>query len=486
MSDRYDQIAGVSFEGGYPSPDARRALDDELFFQRATQVYLWSLPAVNMYAMKVGLGKVAGTGYNVMSVGEKRLKPRTVITTPNSDVIYGLAFANLAETGPLVIEAPPHLQALLDDFWHRPLTGPTLDGRTFLGDIGLPGPDRGEGGRYLVVPEGYEGEVDHDEYFVYTSGTDGVFLFVRGFFRSNDDLAPGVAAVEGITVRPLHGEALPMRFEHVSDRPADALFPRGAAYFDMLDEFVQSDRVDAVDPYMHGMLAALGIVKGGDFRPTERQRALLEAAAVTGRKMAKNVAANFDEQDRALWWEDRRWVAHVLTEQDDFMHTLLDEEWRWRTTGHTHTDAKAHMYVNHYSISTGMMSSVVGMGAKYGNAYKDSEGRYLRGEATYRLDMPADPPASLFWSVTLYDADTAAGVDAEGQEFPSLNSMDDLVRNDDGSVTFHVGPERPAGPANWLRTVPGRGWFSLFRLYGPTQPFFDREYKPGDFVHVEG
>jgi hypothetical protein len=147
-------------------------------------------------------------------------------------------------------------------------------------------------------------------------------------------------------------------------------------------------------------------------------------------------------------------------------------------------DAKAHMFVNHYSISTGMMSSVPGLGAKYGNAYKDSDGEHLRGERTYRLDMPADPPARLFWSVTLYDADTAAGVDAEGQEYPSLNSMNDLEHNEDGSTTFYIGPERPEGAANWLKTVPGRGWFSLFRFYGPTEVFFDRGYKPGAFVRV--
>ncbi|MBT0995554.1 DUF1254 domain-containing protein [Cellulomonas sp. DKR-3] len=483
-TDRFRELAELPFDGGYPTPETRRTLDEELYFQRATQAYLWALPAVNMYAMKVGLGKVSGTGYNVMSVADKRLKPRTVITTPNSDVIYGLTFADLSQTGPLVIEAPPHLQALMDDFWHRPLVGPNIDGHQYLGDIGIPGPDRGKGGTYLVVPQGFDEEMG-DDYFVFTSPTNGVFIFVRGFFTSNDDLAPGVASVEGITIRPLHGEAEPMRFEHVSDAPADALFPHDATYFDLLDEFVQGEQVDAVDPYMHGVLAALGIVKGGTFAPSARERELLDQAATTAWKMAKNVAANYDERDKALWWDDRQWVAHVLTEPDDFMHTLLDEEWRYRTTGHTHVDAKVHMFINHYSISTGMMSSVVGMGAKYGDAYKDSDGEYLRGERTYRLVMPPNAPANLFWSVTVYDAETAAGVDAEGQEYPSLNSMDPLEYDEDGSVTFFIGPERPEGAANWLKTVPGRGWFSLFRFYGPKQEFFDHLYRPGAFERVD-
>ena len=124
--DRYGSIAGLPFDGGHPTPDTAEALREELYFQRAVQVYLWALPAMNMVAMQKGLGATFGEGYNVMSVFEKRLKPATLITTPNSDVIYGLAFADLDRTGPLVIEAPPRLQALLDDFWHRPLTGPEI------------------------------------------------------------------------------------------------------------------------------------------------------------------------------------------------------------------------------------------------------------------------------------------------------------------------------------------------------------------------
>ena len=483
--DRYQELADLPFDGGYPTADSRAALNDELFFQRATQVYLWALPAMNMWAMKRGHETVSGTGYNVVAVYEKRLKPNTVITTPNSDLIYGLCFADLSVTGPLVLEAPPRVQALMDDFWHRPLTGPEIDGHQYLGDIGIPGPDRGQGGKYLIVPEGHEQEHDGDGYFVYTSPTNGVFIFLRGFFTSVDDLAPGVAAVEGITIRPLAGEAETMRFEHVSDTPGDSLFARDFGYFEALDDFIQHERVDAIDPYMHGVLAALGIGKGKAFAPTDRQRGLLDRAAQTGWKMAKNVAANYEFEDKARWWDDRRWVAHVKTEPGDFMHTVLDEEWRVRTTGHTDVDAKLHMFVNHYSISTGMMSSIVGMGAKYGDAYRDSNGDHLRGEHTYRIDLPPNPPAKLFWSITVYDAETAAGVNADGQEYPSLNGMNDLDINDDGSITLYVGPEPIDGEKNWLKTVSGRGWFSLYRFYGPTQAFFDDEYRPGDFVKID-
>jgi hypothetical protein len=250
----------------------------------------------------------------------------------------------------------------------------------------------------------------------------------------------------------------------------------------MLDDLIQSEPDDKTDPYMHGVLAALGIRRGHAFAPTDEHRELLDLAAKTAWRMSKTIAANYDQEEDALWWDDRHWVAHVKTKLDDFTHTLLDEWWNDRHTGHTDVNSKAHMFVNHYSISSGMMSSIPGRGAKYGNAYKDSDGEYLRGENSYRLDLPANPPANLFWSVTIYDAETASGVDAPGQTYPSLNSMDHIEPNDDGTFTIHVAPERPDGAANWLKTVPGRGWFSLIRWYGPTEAFFDREYRPGDFV----
>ncbi|MFB7495954.1 DUF1254 domain-containing protein [Streptomyces sp. NPDC056161] len=240
--EHYQDLASLPFTGGHPTDESARTLRDELFFQRAVQAYLWALPTVNMCAMRDGLGAEFGHGYQVVAVFEKRLKPRTLITTPNCDVIYGLAFADLSRTGPLVVEAPPGIQGLVDDFWHRPLEGPVINGVQYRGDIGLPGPDRGQGGTYLIVPDGHRPERagEYDGHFVYRSRTDGIFFLLRGFFHSVDDLSPGVAAIEGIRIRPLHGDAAPMRFVHASDIPADALYPRDLSYFRTLDAFIQA------------------------------------------------------------------------------------------------------------------------------------------------------------------------------------------------------------------------------------------------------
>ncbi|HEY1178034.1 MAG TPA: DUF1214 domain-containing protein, partial [Phytomonospora sp.] len=123
----------------------------------------------------------------------------------------------------------------------------------------------------------------------------------------------------------------------------------------------------------------------------------------------------------------------------------------------------------------------VGFGAKYANTYRDHDGDLLTGEHAYRIDLPANPPARLFWSLTLYDAETAAEIDADGQTYSSLNGMNDIAFNDDGSITIHIGPEGSAEAGNRITTVPGRGWFALIRCYRPEEAFFDRRHKPGDF-----
>ncbi|MBT8363729.1 MAG: DUF1254 domain-containing protein, partial [Deltaproteobacteria bacterium] len=374
QTDRYQALANLPFSSDYPTKETTRALDEELYFQRAVQTYLWALPAVNMYAMKEGQAKTFGEGYNVFAVFEKRLKANTIITTPNSDVIYGIGFLDLAKDGPMIIEAPPKLQALIDDFWHRPIEGPEIDGIKYLADIGLPGPDKGKGGKYLILHPGYKGKVDESKYFVYRSRTNGVFVFLRGFFDDPNNLKPAVENMEKIKIYPLKGKAKPMDFKHASEIDSNYLFANDASYFSMLDRFIQNDVVDNVDPYMHGMMAAIGIEKGKTFAPSTRQKELLDAAALTAWKMAKNIAANFDREHKGLWWKDRQWVAHGKTALDDFMKVVLEEEFRDRTTGHTDVNAKAHMFINHYSISTAMISSRIGIGAKYAGAYKDSNG----------------------------------------------------------------------------------------------------------------
>src|SRR5215472_10523524 len=246
---RYEDLASLPFKNGYPSKEGIAALKDELVFQRAVQSYLWALPVLNMYGMKEGSEKVFGKGYNVLPIFKDRLNAKTLITTPNSDVIYALGYLDLKDDGPLVIEVPPGLQGIFDDFYQRPIcTVGEIEGRVWCGDVGLPGPDGGKGGKYLLLPPDYAGTPPAG-YFAYRSRTYGVFVFWRGFFQDPKQLSEPVRVMEQTRIYPLGKEASakPMQFPNASATPANMLFPSDGSAFDMLDRFIQHEHFDPAD-----------------------------------------------------------------------------------------------------------------------------------------------------------------------------------------------------------------------------------------------
>src|ERR1700751_5814328 len=172
----YDRLAYQPYIESYPLKADIGTLKQELLFERGVQAYLWALPALNMYGMKEGSEKVFGKGYNILPIFKELLNAKTLITTPNSDVIYALGYLDLKEDGPLVIEIPPGLQGILDDFYQRPIPSVApINGKMWAGDVGLPGPDAGKGGKYLLLPPDYEGPIPAD-HLTFRSSTYGVFV----------------------------------------------------------------------------------------------------------------------------------------------------------------------------------------------------------------------------------------------------------------------------------------------------------------------
>ncbi len=490
VNNQHQTLATLPFDRGFPTADSAKALQSELAFQRATQAYLWALPIVNMRAMQKGHAKMMDdTAYNKIAIYEDRLKAHTLITTPNSDVIYGLAWLDMKDTGPLVVDLPAGLQSLVNDMRHDALIGPAKeDGSHYVGDLGNAGPDKGKGGLFLLLPPGESREdYDADKYYIYESKTNEVFLFLRSFFKDMNDTAPAVARMEKLKVYPLKGSAEKMQYFHVSEVPSNSVAATDWTYFKQLDETVQAEPVMDYDPYMNGILATMGIKKGVEFNPSEQEQLALTQAVQTGWRMAKEVALNFDEKGSAAvadtkFWKDRYWIAHFLTKDGNQYQASSTTSYNSPETGHTNVDAKAHMYINHYSVSDGMINAKPGVGAKYAGTYKDADGNPLDGQCTYSITLPADVPAGLFWSVTAYDALTAAGVPSNNK-YPSLGDRDNPKQNADGSTTLYFGPVIPKNaPAdNYLHVPESVNWFSLIRLYGPKEPLFEGKWIPGDF-----
>jgi hypothetical protein len=247
--------------------------------------------------------------------------------------------------------------------------------------------------------------------------------------------------------------------------------PRGLDYWVRLHDIYQSEIVDERDRFYLAMLKQLGIEKGRPFEPDDRLVTILTNATAAGELMAQaNTFAKRFEGSR--YWPDRQWdLAIVLdnsAQRGDHHDELLE---------------RASWFYEAVSFSSAMKSQTPGAGQAYLGCYTDADGTWLDGARSYRLRVPADPPAKLFWSATVYDVSTRCLIDNDQQRGDRGSRDADLTVNDDGSVDLYFAPTPPeGGPSNWVQTIPGRHWFSYFRFYGPLEPYFDRTWKLGDIT----
>ncbi len=407
---RFDALANAPFEQNRATPQTAATLMQELAFQQATQAYLWAMPLINTLGMKFGSESVFGAGYNILPIWKDRLDPKTLVTTPNSDVIYGMGYVDMGETGPIVFEAPPNLQGILLDFWQRPIP---VDGGKFFGDVGLPGPDAGKGGKFLVLPPGYSGDVPSG-YYVYRSGTNNLFVFLRAFYQNPTDLSPAVSLMEQAKIYPLNlaeAERKPMKFPNASGVPANMLPRSDVTAFDQLKWLVDREGKTLASADGLGLLANVGIVGGRPFEPDGATRAMLNAAAMTAYKMSRVIGAKSEIGGRDLRvWKDRQWINPVNNISEPGPEKTIDLAWRNKNAGFIEIEPRVWMFTDYYSISPGMISQTPGKGAAYEIAFKDADGEPLSGDVSYKVTLPPNIPAKLFWSLTLYEAENASGL----------------------------------------------------------------------------
>lgn len=358
------------------------------------------------------------------------------------------------------IPAGPTAGGLLD-FWQRPFS-----------DLGQTGPDGGKGAKYLILGPGHD-EMNPDGYIVVRSPTWNVFL---GHRVLDPDPARARKLLESHKLYPYASRQDPPETRYISSAGIDweAHQPRGLAYFERLAGVLEVEPVEPRDFMMMAMLRPLGILPGVPFRPDDRQAAILAEAALVGEAMAR--ANSYEKRfEGARLWKGKRWELSLFisdTDQDLDTHTQLDERASW--------------FYEAIGVTDGMMGKTVGAGQVYLEAQKDADGNWLDGGKRYRLRIPPDVPMKQFWSVTVYDNDTRCFV-RTGQ-LPDKSSRMELAANADGSVDLYFGPQPPRDEKlkpNWIKTVPGEGWFTYFRLYAPTERYFDRSWQLPDIESLD-
>ncbi|GAA1416514.1 DUF1214 domain-containing protein [Catellatospora coxensis] len=447
MPERLDtQLGQFGFHDGLPTADGVDRLFDALDLVRAVEAFLLAMPGAALAAMRAGLRNVGVT--SARQIGVTAPRPSSLYLTPDPDLTYGQTFLNLDTDGPTVVEVPPNTLCAVDDFWFRHVT-----------DLGLTGPDQGRGGKYLFLPPDHEEEVP-DGYYTFRSPT----FTNRAVFRALD----GVEAIRQVRVYPLAQAAYPPpnEFVDLADRPHNTVHAGDAAFYDEVDVVVQEEPLESLDPERRGILASIGMVKGDVFGPDQRMRAILAQAAPLGAGIAR--ALVFRPRDpQAYLYPDSSW-KHLSVGGREF----LDE-------GARLLDARTMFH--YLATAATPAASPVGTGSASAYTAEDADGRWLDGGHPYRLRLPRRIPAKTSWSVCVYDCQTRSLLITDRPQ-PSVSSLSGTVEADaDGSTDVHFGPVPPPGrEPNWIPTVPGKHWFTVLRLHGPLQPWYDQTWRPGE------
>ena len=472
-------IGTLTSVDGVPDLETTQKVYDNLARIRATEAFLNCIPIASMSAMKTGLLKYGPPNTTVL-LFEELMDSKALWLTPNTTSVYMAMWVQLPEKNneePVVIETPPNVLGIIDNAWFQ-----------YVADFGNAGPDRGQGGCYLLVPPGYEeakiAKLNEEKrgYHVIRTTTYGHWVVWRGF-QVDGSTAPAVQETKQIfRVYPLSckdkkEERPTMKFVDVSGQSNCTIHRMDYGYWKEVNETIQSEPLDGLDVEIRGLLASVGIKKGQEFKPDSRMKDILADAAKIGSVTARALAARPSDKRHYLYPGQRIWTNPWIQGRYDF---CLD--------GERLLDSRIYFHFYATGITPAMALKLIGRGSQYAIAYLDKDGQTLDGSKTYKIHLPPDVPAKDFWSLTLYDVQTRAMLQTD-QRFPGIDSNEQgIVQNDDGSFDIYIGPTAPTlslsndktQKFNWLQTDPTKGWHTIFRLYGPLDGFYDKTWIPGD------
>jgi hypothetical protein len=496
-------IGTLEFKDGAPTVETAQKVRDALDFTSALNVYNNSFRGASAYALGKGFQSI-GADDNSVVIFSDLMDAKSLFLTPNADTIYYMAVVSLAK-GPMVIEQPPLGLGTINDMWF-----------SWIIDAGFPGPDRGEGGKYLLVPPDYGGPLPEGGFFIARSRTNRVLYAMRSFLVNNDPkptvelirkhlriypYTPGgvgtsiATALEGKVRLGKNPPAPPTKFIEASGKAFNTIPPGDYGFFEMINENVQQEPATSYDVELAGQLAAIGIVKGKPFNPDARMKKILTDAAAVGNATGRvlNWRYAVAHPDWSYYpnskWGSMLWEGGANFETPPPMFTREGTFKPLPPTGARTLDSRTAFYYAYTLDSPGMIMRIPDVGSQYLMGFLDSAGDPYDGGKTYKVTLPPNIPARAFWSFTVYDNQSRSMLDTP-QRYPRAGSQTypspAAKASSDGSTTVYFGPTQPAGVdrGNWIQTMPGKGWFTILRLYSPLESFFDKSWRPSEIELV--
>lgn len=501
---KVQQIGTLKFHDGYPTPETAARLADELDYLHGVEAFMNSIQGVSLWAFRKGFAEV-GVKDNEFVLWSELLDANSLLLTGNADVVYFIGFLDLSD-GPLVYESPPKVLGLIDDFWFR-----------WIVDFGLSGPDRGEGGKFLLIGPEYDGLIPEDGYIVRKSRTNLVAVLGRAFLEDNDPVPVVKMIKENLKVYPyvpggfgtsignyLAGEAplaklakpLTPRFVEGTGLVMNTIPPNDFGHYVLLNEVVQAEPAEALDPEIAGQFAAIGIVKGEEFAPDARMKKILEDAVAVGNAASRTLGMGAHPADHfryyggsSAWWNMLFKGGYLfLNPPVNILENGMVEHFPNKGARQLHS--RTSMFYTATGITPAMIMRLKNFGSQYLIGNLDANGKPFDGAKTYKVVLPPDIPAIRFWSITVYDNQSRSMLQtpqryprAGSQDYPSPAAKADAK----GVTTIYFAPEKPEGVerSNWIQTIPGKGWFQILRLYSPKLSFFDKTWRISEVEEVK-
>jgi hypothetical protein len=458
-----------------------RAIEDieyKIMVQRATQTAIYYMPAVVMVDFVKAIRRDLGGDLNDVAYLNAPLGSDDGFLTANDVTAYSWASLS-SEKGPIVVEVPPATDKVsyfgsILNAWSQPIE-----------DVGPAGRDKGKGGKYLLLPPGYDGKKSNEElekegYFVYQTDTyEYGFSFRPRLYNNATDKDAGDYA-KGVRIYYLSEADDPpsTRYLDATEKSYDCLPYYNYTFFEDLNHVVQNNPIRPQDKGVYSLLKDLGIEKGKEFKPTERQsKAIHEGLLLAYASMQKYFVTpgksmeplwkdeNGDPKTQWMFWLFAPGQAEAGFPHETETEVLVDDR------------AAKYFYVTY-------LPKYLGGGTFYLTGLFDSDGNKLDGRSTYKLNVPKDTPAKDFWSVIVYSMETKNFVRDVSRVGLSSRNADTMQANEDGSYDVYFAPEAPEGKeSNWIPT--GEDFFLLFRLYGPESKDFYKSWMLGDLVKVK-
>ena len=496
------RIGTLDFNNGVPSDSTAERVYDNIDFTFAFRAFMDNMRGVSIHAATKGL-KDIGLKANEVLVFSDLMDSNSLFLTANADTIYAMGYLDLSK-GPVVIETPPRFLGVLQDAWFRWVT-----------DLGLPGPDRGEGGKYLIVPPDYKGTLPEGGFNIAHSRTYGALWFGRSFLQDGRDPKPIAETIRKFTkIYPyepggvgtpiaafLEGKAPlakitappPTVFQEGSGKVFNTVPPNDWTFFEMLNEVVQSEPATSLDAELMGPIAAIGIVKGKPFHPDARMKKIMGEALALANASSRTLFMS-PRDPSWYYYPDSSWFNYLFITGYEF-ETPIPEITREGVkvhppTGYRTMDARTNFFYGVTGITPAMAMRLTGIGSQYLLTMVDADKNHFDGSKTYKVTLPKGIPEENFWSLTLYDNMTRSML-ATPQRYPRAGSQSypspAAEANPDGSTTVYFSPRQPAGVArgNWIQTDPSKGWFVILRLYSPLEPFFTKQWRISEVELVE-